>query len=75
MHLFACMTSLPWKSLPPPPKTPHPKSQRCTTVVAGSGLKPDVVRAITEELRKRLGLTLFGYDTVVQQDTGDFERE
>ena len=68
------MTSLPWKSLPPP-QTPHPKSQRCTIVVAGSGLKPDVVRAITEELRKRLGLTLFGYDTVVQLDTGDFERE
>lgn len=40
-------------------------------VSAGSGLKRDVVRAITQELRKILGLTLFGYDIVVQEDTGD----
>lgn len=44
-------------------------------MLAGSGLKPDVVRAITEELRKRLGLTLFGYDTVVQEGTGDGDFE
>ena len=48
-------------------------TQRRTTGIAGSGLKPDVVRAITAELRKRLGLTLFGYDTVVQEGTGDLE--
>ncbi len=30
----------------------------------------EVVQAITDELRKRLGLTLFGYDTVVQENTG-----
>lgn len=38
---------------------------------AGSGLKHDVVQAITKELRKILGLTLFGYDTVVQEGTGE----
>lgn len=37
---------------------------------AGSGLNIEVVHAITAELRKRLGLMLFGYDTVVQEDTG-----
>ena len=37
---------------------------------AGSGLKMEVVQVITNELRKRLGLTLFGYDTVVQENTG-----
>lgn len=64
---------------PPPPQTLPPASfghlppplTQCITVLAGSGLKPDVVRVITEELRKRLGLTLFGYDTVVQEGTGD----
>jgi hypothetical protein len=30
----------------------------------------EVVQVITDELRKRLGLTLFGYDTVVQENTG-----
>ena len=39
-------------------------------VCAGSGLDIKVVRAITAELRKQLGLTLFGYDTVVQENTG-----
>lgn len=58
----------------PYPPSHHPKVQRRTIVIAGSGLKPDVVRAITAELRKRLGLTLFGYDTVVQQGTGDLEQ-
>jgi len=37
---------------------------------AGSGLNMEVVRVITDELRKRMGLTLFGYDTVVQENTG-----
>lgn len=37
---------------------------------AGSGLNIEVVHAITAELRKRLGLMLFGYDTVVQENTG-----
>ena len=76
MHLLAWHVDLVLKvSSPLPPTQHHCKAQRCTTVIAGSGLKPDVVRAITEELRKRLGLTLFGYDTVVQQDTGDLEWE
>ena len=37
---------------------------------ADSGLNLEVVKAITEELRERLGLTLFGYDTIVQEGTG-----
>ncbi len=37
---------------------------------AGSGLNMEVVQVITDELRKRMGLTLFGYDTVVQENTG-----
>ncbi|KAL3152451.1 hypothetical protein ABBQ32_001496 [Trebouxia sp. C0010 RCD-2024] len=46
---------------------PHYQSQQQPP---GSGLKHDVVQAITKELRKILGLTLFGYDTVVQEGTG-----
>ncbi|KAL3142372.1 hypothetical protein ABBQ38_002708 [Trebouxia sp. C0009 RCD-2024] len=46
---------------------PHYQSQQQPP---GSGLKHGVVRAITKELRKILGLTLFGYDTVVQEGTG-----
>ena len=76
-HLHG-MWTLSWWSLsllPSPPPLPQTtKVQRCTIVIAGSGLKPDVVRAITAELRKRLGLTLFGYDTVVQQGTGEMEQ-
>ncbi|DBB10768.1 TPA: hypothetical protein ACH3X3_007252 [Trebouxia sp. C0006] len=46
---------------------PHYESQQQP---AGSGLNMEVVRVVTDELRKRMGLTLFGYDTVVQENTG-----
>ena len=38
---------------------------------AGSGLKSEVVQIVTEELRRKLQLTLFGYDIVVEDLTGD----
>ena len=37
---------------------------------AGSSLRSEVVQIITEELRRKLELTLFGYDIVVEDATG-----
>ena len=46
------------------------RTQQYAAIVVGSSLRSEVVQIITEELRRKLELTLFGYDIVVEDATG-----
>lgn len=44
----------------------------CTLSIAGQQLNMEYVELATSLLRQQLGLTLFGFDVIVEQHTGEF---